>query len=59
MPADLFLGHAVCFFEGLADKGKGISTAVLYLIFGSANPQEVALLFLHDERHIQRAFWGR
>jgi hypothetical protein len=31
----------------LADKGKDISTGVLSLIFGTANPQEVALTFLH------------
>jgi hypothetical protein len=36
--------------DSLADKGKDISTGVLTLIFGSANPQEVALTFLHDER---------
>src|ERR1039457_4333164 len=33
--------------NALADKGKDISTGVLTLIFGSANPQEVALAFLH------------
>ena len=32
--------------NSLADKGKDISTGVLTLIFGSANPQEVALAFL-------------
>jgi hypothetical protein len=37
--------------NALADKGKDISTGVLTLIFGSANPQEVALAFLHDDRH--------
>jgi hypothetical protein len=34
--------------DSLADKGKDISTGVLALIFGSANPQEVALAFLHS-----------
>jgi len=33
----------------LADKGKDISTGILSLIFGSANPQEVALAFLNSE----------
>ncbi|MFI5460913.1 MAG: PglZ domain-containing protein [Isosphaerales bacterium] len=37
--------------NSLADKGKGISTGVLTLIFGSANPQEVALAFLHSDQH--------
>lgn len=37
--------------NGLADRGKDISTGILTLIFGSANPQEVALAFLHDERY--------
>lgn len=37
--------------DSLADKGKDISTGVLSLIFGSANPLEVALAFLHDGRH--------
>ena len=37
--------------NSLAEQGIGISTGVLKLIFGSANPQEVALAFLHgDER---------
>ncbi len=36
--------------DSRAEKGKDISTGVLTLIFGSANPQEVALAFLHDER---------
>ena len=35
--------------NSLADKGKDISTGVLMLIFGSANPQEVALAFLHSD----------
>jgi hypothetical protein len=34
----------------LADKGKDISTGILTLIFGSANPQEVALPFLHSDQ---------
>jgi hypothetical protein len=37
--------------NSLADKGKDISTGVLTLIFGSANPQEVGLAFLHDDQH--------
>jgi hypothetical protein len=37
--------------NALADKGKDISTAILSLIFGSANPQEVALAVLRDERY--------
>lgn len=37
--------------NALADKGRDISTGVLTLIFGSANPQEVALVFLHGDDH--------
>ena len=37
--------------NSLADKGKDISTGVLALIFGSANPQEVALAFLQSDQH--------
>ncbi len=37
--------------NSLADKGKDISTGVLALIFGSANPQEVALAFLHSDKY--------
>ena len=37
--------------NALADKGRDISTGVLTLIFGSANPQEVALAFLHGDEH--------
>jgi hypothetical protein len=37
--------------NSLAEKGKDISTGVLALIFGSANPQEVALAFLHSDKH--------
>src|SRR4051812_17816912 len=37
--------------NALADKGRDISTGVLTLIFGSANPQEVALAFLHSDDH--------
>src|SRR5580658_5982244 len=37
--------------NSLADKGKDISTGVLTLIFGSANPQEVALAFLHNDQY--------
>lgn len=39
--------------NSLADKGKDISSGVLTLIFGSANPQEVALAFLHSDQHDQ------
>lgn len=35
--------------NALADKGRDISTGVLTLIFGSANPQEVALAVLHGD----------
>jgi len=34
-----------------ADKGKDISTGVLGLIFGTSNPQEVALCFLDSDRN--------
>jgi hypothetical protein len=37
--------------NALADKGRDISTGVLTLSFGSANPQEVALAFLHGDEH--------
>ena len=37
--------------DSLADKGKDISTGVLSLIFGSGNPQEVALAFLHSDQY--------
>jgi hypothetical protein len=37
--------------NSLAEQGMDISTGVLKLIFGSANPQEVALAFLHGEQH--------
>jgi len=37
--------------NALADQGKDISAGVLTLIFGSANPQEVALAVLLDDRH--------
>jgi hypothetical protein len=36
--------------NSLAEQGIDISTGVLKLIFGSANPQEVALAFLHGEQ---------
>ena len=36
--------------NSLADQGKDISSGVLMLIFGTANPQEVALAFLNNER---------
>lgn len=37
--------------NSLADKGKDLATATLSLIFGTANPQEVALATLHDEHY--------
>jgi hypothetical protein len=37
--------------DSLADQGIDISTGVLKLVFGSANPQELALAFLHSERY--------
>ncbi len=37
--------------NSLADKGKDVSTGVLTLIFGTANPQEVGLAFLHDDKY--------
>src|ERR1035437_5935825 len=37
--------------NSLAEQGIDISTGVLKLIFGSANPQEVALAFLHSDRY--------
>ena len=36
--------------NSLAEQGD-VSTGVLKLIFGSANPQEVALAFLHSDQH--------
>lgn len=35
--------------DSLAEKGKEIATGVLSLIFGTANPQEVALAFLNSD----------
>ena len=37
--------------NSLAEQGIGVSTGVLKLIFGSANPQEVTLAFLHGNQH--------
>ncbi|HUY31317.1 MAG TPA: PglZ domain-containing protein [Pirellulales bacterium] len=37
--------------NSLAEKGKDISSGILSLIFGTANPQEVALALLHDDRY--------
>lgn len=37
--------------DELANKGGEISKGVLALIFGSGNPQEVALAFLDSDRH--------
>jgi hypothetical protein len=39
--------------DSLADKGKDISTGVLALVFGSANPHEVGLAFLHSDDYDQ------
>jgi hypothetical protein len=36
--------------DALADQGRDLSSGVLNLIFSSANPQDVALAFLHDDR---------
>ncbi len=46
-------GHsvAVADLNSLAEQGIDISTGVLKLIFGSANPQEVALAFLHGDQY--------
>ena len=38
----------------LAEQGIDISTGVVKLIFGTANPQDVALAFLHDDRHDEK-----
>src|ERR1035437_10271244 len=37
--------------NSLAEQGIDISTGVVKLTFGSANPQEVALAFLHSDQH--------
>lgn len=37
--------------NSLAEQGIDISTGVLKLIFDTANPQEVALAFLHSDRY--------
>jgi hypothetical protein len=37
--------------NSLADQGKDISTGVLMLIFGTANPQEVGLAFVHSDQY--------
>jgi len=37
--------------NSLADQGKDISTGVLMLMFGTANPQEVALAFLNSDQY--------
>ena len=44
--------------DSLAGRGQDISTGVLTLIFGSANPQEVALTFLHGDQHAARGDVG-
>ena len=35
--------------NALAEKGKDISAGIMSLLFGTTNPQEVALAFLHDK----------
>ena len=35
--------------DSLAEQGLDISTGVVKLIFGTANPQDVALMFLHSD----------
>src|SRR5271157_1083838 len=37
--------------DKLADKGIGISSGVLTVIFGNANPQDVALAFLASDKY--------
>jgi PglZ domain len=37
--------------DSLGEDGKDIAVGVLRLIFGSANPQEVALAFLYNDQH--------
>jgi hypothetical protein len=37
--------------DSLAGKGKELSTGVLALVFGTANPQEVALALLSTDKH--------
>jgi hypothetical protein len=37
--------------NSLAEQGIDISNGVVKLIFGTANPQEVGLAFLHDNQH--------
>src|SRR3954447_14083052 len=37
--------------DSLAGKGREISTGVLALVFGSANPQDVALALLSTDKH--------
>ena len=37
--------------DALADTGEGITKGVVSLIFGSGNPQDVALAFLASDRH--------
>ncbi|GIX04290.1 MAG: PglZ domain-containing protein [Planctomycetaceae bacterium] len=37
--------------NALAARSKDLSTGALVLIFGTANPQEVGLAFLHDDQH--------
>ncbi len=41
--------------NALADKGGEISKGVLALVFGSGNPQEVALAFLDGDRYDERS----
>ncbi len=37
--------------DSLAEKGKDLSTGILALVFGTANPQEVALALVSDDRY--------
>ena len=37
--------------DSLGEEGKDIAAGVLKLIFGSANPQEVGLAFLHSDQY--------
>lgn len=37
--------------DSLAEQGLDISTGVVKLIFGTANPHDAAMAFLHNDRH--------
>jgi hypothetical protein len=47
--------------NALANRGKDISTGVLSLVFGTANPHDVALTFLHsmDLCRLQSQRWSK